>query len=153
MGFLIEDYITGGKKYNLEKLFNIKNADSLTPSELIREFYELKIEQLNIRPILKRYLKQILKELVCSNRNFDKVFLFEIREILQKVHKRYSECDFIEFLDILNELFQICVDKEISSLEEEITTPELTVEENLNGSIFVRLIQRQAITRLLDFNE
>ena len=151
MGFLFENVL----KSESQPQFKIADADSLTPSNIIQTYYENKIEELNIRMILKRYLRQTLKEILTDDRDVDKIFLFEIREILKKVQKRYDESDFPEFLELLNELFLICVDKEISieenSPEIEIRTEEEEIERNTD-SIFIRAIQRQAINRLLNYN-
>lgn len=150
MGFLFENVL----KNNTSKLekFKISETEAMTPSNIIQTYYETKIEELNIRTILKRYLRQALKEILTEDRDIDKIFLFEIREILKKVQKRYDESDFPEFLELLNELFLICVDKEISiegPSENEINTEET---ETIADSIFIRAIQRQTINRLLNFN-
>ena len=157
MGFLFENVLKNNPP-NLESQFKITNADALTPSNMIQTYYETKIEELNIRMILKRYLRQTLKEILTEDRDIDKIFLFEIREILKKVQKRFDETDFPEFLELLNELFLICVDKEISAEEQEPSS-EMEIEEERpeeietnTDSIFIRAIQRQAINRLLNYN-
>lgn len=132
-----------------------------TPASIIQDQFETKIDGLNIRMILKRYLRQTLREILTEDRDMDKIFLFEIREILQKVQKKYDESDFPEFLEVLNELFLICVDKEMSI--EKIQSPniiqaEIEIEpvqeqpDRTVGSLFIRAIQRQALNRLLNFN-
>jgi len=158
MGFLFENVLQT-ESSNQESQMKITENENFNPTNMIQTYYENKIEELNIRLILKRYLRQTLKEILTDDRDLDKIFLFEIREILQKVQKRYDESDFPEFLELLNELFLICVDKEMSIEKHPPPPPppeetEMINEENDRnaGSLFIRAIQRQAINRLLNFN-
>ena len=158
MGFLFENVLQT-ESSNQESQMKITENENFNPTNMIQTYYENKIEELNIRLILKRYLRQTLKEILTDDRDLDKIFLFEIREILQKVQKRYYESDFPEFLELLNELFLICVDKEMSIEKHPPPPPppeetEMINEENDRnaGSLFIRAIQRQAINRLLNFN-
>ena len=155
MGFLFENVLQAESSPNPEELKSSLDPEQ-SPQSVIQAHYEAKIEELNIRLILKRYLRQTLKEILNDEHDVDKIFLFEIREILQKVQKRYDESDFPEFLELLNELFLICVDKEMSleKGEANVQNEESARIENERdaGSIFIRAIQRQAINRLLNFN-
>lgn len=157
MGFLFENLLVKNPPANLDSYYDIENANSMEPSTLIQAYYESRIEELNVRNILKRYLKQTLKEILTEVTNIDKIFLFEIRELLKKVTKRNDETDFPEFIELLNELFLICIDKEISNenkigggAREDLEETEMTIR---NDSLFVRAIQRQALTTLISFDE
>lgn len=166
MGFLFENVLQQPAASNTSAQEETKSTldPQPTPQSVIQSYYETKIEELNIRMILKRYLRQTLKEILNDDHDVDKIFLFEIREILQKVQKRYDESDFPEFLELLNELFLICVDKEMSITkntgsnengqngEENGQNGQNLENERDAGSIFIRAIQRQAINRLLNFN-
>ena len=94
MGFLFENVLQT-ESSNQESQMKITENENFNPTNMIQTYYENKIEELNIRLILKRYLRQTLKEILTDDRDLDKIFLFEIREILQKVQKRYDESDLL----------------------------------------------------------
>lgn len=135
MGFEFDSLVSKKKT----KIISISS-----PSDSIRDFYEKKIESLRVLPILKRYLTQILNEILAKNSNFDKGFLFDLRETLQKIQKHYDEKDYFEFLETLEELFKISVDKEISYKEKKEDEPPRATPVNL----FSRLVQRHTINQL-----
>lgn len=125
-----------------------KKTIPISPSDSIRDYYEEKIASLRVLPILKRYLSQILNEILAENSNFDKGFLFDLRETLQKIPKHYDEKDYFDFLEILDELFKISVDKEISYKSKKEEGPRTTNNENQYSNLFARLVQRHTINHL-----
>lgn len=146
MGFLFDNLLYSGPK-NCSTENDIENSETIEPANYIQNHYGSKIEELNVGNILKRYLRQTLKEILADTPNIDKIFLFEIRELLKKVTKRYDESDFPEFLELLNELFLICIDKEISNENntDQRAEGEITENEPTHESIFMRFIQRRLI--------
>ncbi|KAL4429482.1 hypothetical protein ABPG74_001327 [Tetrahymena malaccensis] len=81
----------------------------------VLEYYQDKIDKLDVRQTLKSYLRRTLDTIILSNEN-DKIFLLEIRKQLKQSQRIAKKQEYSEFLKLVDNLYLLAVDKCITQI-------------------------------------
>ncbi|KAL4472875.1 hypothetical protein ABPG72_020609 [Tetrahymena utriculariae] len=81
----------------------------------VLEYYQDKIDKLDVRQTLKSYLRRTLDTIILSNEN-DKIFLLEIRKQLKQSQRIAKKQEYSEFLKLVDNLYLLAVDKYITQI-------------------------------------
>ncbi|EAR99004.2 hypothetical protein TTHERM_00849470 (macronuclear) [Tetrahymena thermophila SB210] len=81
----------------------------------VLEYYQDKIDKLDVRQTLKSYLRRTLDTIILSNEN-DKIFLLEIRKQLKQSQRIAKKQEYSDFLKLVDNLYLLAVDKCITQI-------------------------------------